>query len=54
MAYDPCGTRRLDGDDILKRIAEYLKIDVVDLEAALKNSAAFNKNFRGPIETEKK
>ena len=49
MAYDPCGTQRLDGDVILKRIAEHLGIEVVDLEAALKNAAAFNKSFRGPV-----
>jgi hypothetical protein len=26
MAFDPCGTRRLDGDDIIRRIAEALNI----------------------------
>lgn len=25
--YDPCGTRRLEGDDIIARLADYLEID---------------------------
>ncbi len=33
--YDPCGTQRLEGDDILKRLAEYLKVDREDLKVAL-------------------
>jgi CBS-domain-containing membrane protein len=34
--FDPCGTRRLEGDDILKRLAEYLNVDPKDLAVALK------------------
>lgn len=33
--YDPCGTQRLDGDDIIKRLAVYLKVSPEDLAAAL-------------------
>lgn len=54
MSYDPCGTRRLDGDDILKRLAEHLKVEVVDLEVALKNACDFNKSFRAPTTEVKK
>ena len=50
MAFDPSGDPRLDGDDILKRVALHLGIEVVDLEIALKNIATFNKSFRGPVE----
>lgn len=25
--FDPCGTRRLEGDDIIARLADYLGID---------------------------
>ena len=48
MAYEPSGDTRLEGEAILKRLAEHLGIEVVDLEVALKNTAAFNKSFRGP------
>ncbi len=47
MAYDPSGDTRLEGDAILKRLAEHLGVEVVDLEAALKSTCAFNKSFRG-------
>jgi hypothetical protein len=33
--YDPCGTQRLEGDDIIKRLALYLKVDPKELEKAL-------------------
>ena len=33
--FDPCGTRRLEGDDILKRLAEYLRMTPFELEEAL-------------------
>lgn len=33
--YDPCGTQRLEGDDIIKRLADYLKIDKNKLKAGL-------------------
>ena len=52
MAYDPCGTQRLDGDVILKRLALHLGVEVVDLEVALKSACTFNKAFRGPVTTE--
>lgn len=48
MPFDPCGTRMLEGDDILKRLAKHLGVEVVDLEAALKHAALLNKTFRGP------
>jgi len=35
MSYDPCGTQRLEGDDIIKRLALYLKVDPKDLEFTL-------------------
>jgi RIO-like serine/threonine protein kinase len=35
--FDPCGTRRLDGDEILKRIAESLGVGKDALIAALKS-----------------
>lgn len=35
MAYDPCGTQRLEGDDILKRLAKDLNVSVSDLRNAL-------------------
>lgn len=45
--YDPCGTQRLEGDVIIKRLAAHLKVDPKDLEcvlvglvARLKNNAA--------------
>jgi len=47
MPFDPCGTRMLEGDGILKRLAEYLGVDVIDLEEALKHAALLNKTFRG-------
>ena len=39
MAFDPCGTRRLEGNDILNRIAKYLDVDPMDLAIALKFQA---------------
>jgi len=34
--YDPCGTQRLEGDDIIARLADYLGIDNdEDLKQAL-------------------
>jgi|HubBroStandDraft_1064217.scaffolds.fasta_scaffold727244_2 hypothetical protein len=33
--FDPCGTRRLEGDDIIKRIAEVLNVNPVELASAL-------------------
>jgi hypothetical protein len=37
MAYDPCGTRKLEGDEILKRLAAYLGVSEIDLKTALNN-----------------
>lgn len=34
--YDPCGTQRLEGNDILNRMAKYLEVDPMDLAIALK------------------
>ena len=47
MSYDPCGTQHLEGDEIIKRLAKYLEVEIVDLEAALKHAALLNKTFRG-------
>ena len=33
--FDPCGTRKLEGEDILKRLAEYLGVDEIALEQTL-------------------
>lgn len=35
MAYDPCGTPKLEGKDILKRLAAYLEVPENDLKTAL-------------------
>ena len=35
MSFDPCGTRTLDGIDIVRRLAEYLGITVDELKARL-------------------
>lgn len=43
MTYDPSSA---DGEKILKQLAEYLNVDVIDLKAALKNTASFHKTFR--------
>lgn len=40
MAFDPCGTRKLEGDEILKRLADYLDVPGHELEMALKNLVA--------------
>jgi hypothetical protein len=50
MAFDPCGTRTIEGEDIIKRLAKYLGVEVVDLMEALKHIATTNKAFRGPDE----
>jgi predicted HTH domain antitoxin len=44
--YDPCGSRRLDGDDIIKRLAEYLNVNPVDLEKALREESIKWENVR--------
>jgi energy-converting hydrogenase A subunit M len=33
--YDPCGTQKLEGDDIIKRLAKYLNVDAARLQEAL-------------------
>lgn len=35
MAFDPCGTRKLEGEDILKRLSEYLNVDTDALKTVL-------------------
>jgi hypothetical protein len=35
MPFDPCGTRKLEGDEILKRLAEHFGLPVEDLTNAL-------------------
>ena len=35
--FDPCGTRVLDGEEILKRIAKELNIDITILRNVLTN-----------------
>lgn len=35
MAYDPCGTTRLEGDEMLRRLAKYLGVSPEDLKRAL-------------------
>lgn len=35
MSFDPCGTRTLEGDEILKRLACYLGVNLVELKEAL-------------------
>ena len=35
MAYDPCCTKRLEGDEIIKRLAEYLQVSPTYLAAVL-------------------
>lgn len=35
MNYDPCGTQRLTGQDILNRLAKRLNIEPQELEKAL-------------------
>jgi hypothetical protein len=54
MAFDPCGTRRLDGDDIIKRLATYLGVEIVDLTEALKHISNTNKAFRSPDEDKRR
>lgn len=34
--FDPCGTRKLEGEELIKRLAEVLGIDKNELEAALR------------------
>ena len=38
MAYDPCGTKRLDGEDILRRLAEFFKVSPLTMDAALRTA----------------
>lgn len=52
--YDPCGTQRLEGDDIIKRLAEYLKVDKNDLKAGLLALTAELKVYRERQEQEPK
>jgi len=33
--YDPCGTQKVEGDEMIKRLAKHLKVEPKDLEAAL-------------------
>jgi hypothetical protein len=33
--FDPCGTRKLEGEEILKRLAEYLGVELIRLKQAL-------------------
>jgi len=35
MAFDACGTTKLEGDEIIKRLAEYLQVSPMYLAAAL-------------------
>lgn len=35
MAFDSCGTTKLEGDEIIKRLAEYLQVSPTYLAAAL-------------------
>lgn len=35
MAFDPCGTRRLEGEEILERLARYLGVSKIELKIAL-------------------
>jgi len=37
--YDPCGTQRLEGNDIINRMAKWLQVDPEDLAVALKFQA---------------
>ena len=37
MSFDPCGTRHLDGDEILKRLAETLGMTSDELRLVLKS-----------------
>jgi hypothetical protein len=34
MSYDPCGTQRLEGDELIKRLAVYLQVPPADLKQA--------------------
>jgi hypothetical protein len=34
MPFDPCGTRRLEGEAIIARLAAYLGVEAKDLAAA--------------------
>jgi len=36
MAFDACGTTKLEGDEIIKRLATYLNVEPIDLVVALK------------------
>lgn len=51
--FDPCGTRRLEGTDILKRLAEYLGVDAIDLHDALIRQSQISKAIRD-LDTEEK
>lgn len=44
--FDPCGTRKLEAEDILKILAEYLKADVIDLKDALARQSQISKAIR--------
>lgn len=33
--YDPCGTQKVEGDEMIKRLAKHLKVAPQDLEDAL-------------------
>jgi len=35
MSYDPCGTQRLDGDEILRRLAKEMNVKPLELRNAL-------------------
>ena len=37
--FDPCGTRKLEGDEILKRLAAYLGVSESDLKDRLYRDA---------------
>ncbi len=38
MPFDPCGTRQLDGEDLIKRLAAYLGVPPNALFLALKEA----------------
>ena len=46
MSYDPCGTQRLEGDDILKRLAKYLGVNPIDLAAVLTDESILHESIR--------
>lgn len=35
MSYDPCGTQRLDGDEIIRRLAKELNMEPLELKRLL-------------------